>query len=75
MWKKGTLNINGNTYFYEIKVYEGGSRFGIDGGKISKLWMSENSCTVCNYDRGWDIKPETGTAAAEAYKRIIDMYN
>jgi hypothetical protein len=40
-----------------MKVYEEGSQFGIDGGKVSKLMLKRNGEIVCNYDRGWDIKP------------------
>lgn len=40
-----------------MKVYEEGSQFGIDGGKVSKLMLKRNDKVVCNYDRGWDIEP------------------
>ena len=40
-----------------MKFYEEPSQFGIDGGKISKLMLKRKGQIVCNYDRGWDIKP------------------
>ena len=40
-----------------MKVFEEGSEFGIEGGKISKLMLKRNGTVVANYDRGWDIKP------------------
>ena len=33
------------------------SMWGIDKGKISKLFIRKNGKVVCNYDRGWDVKP------------------
>ena len=62
MWKKGTIGIpqkNGGykAVHYWIKVYEEGSQFGVNGGKISKLMLKRDGEIVCNYDRGWDIEP------------------
>ncbi len=57
MWKKGNLKVYGDIFYYQIKVYEGRSLFGIDGGKVSKLTFKRNGATVAHYDRGWDIKP------------------
>lgn len=57
MWKTGALLIHGKVYHYEVKVYEVGSEFGIDGGKISKVWVSCEGKAVLNYDRGWDVEP------------------
>ena len=63
-WLKG----NHGKYHFEAKVFDTGSHYGIDGGRVSKLmiWDVEirqqtgnlmKACIV-NYDRGWDIKPE-----------------
>ncbi len=57
MWKTGAMLIKGKVYQYQVKVYEVGSEFGIDGGKISKAWISLDGKAVVNYDRGWDIEP------------------
>ncbi|WP_337487801.1 DUF7678 domain-containing protein [Phascolarctobacterium faecium] len=57
MWKTGAMLIKGKVYKYQVKVYEVGSEFGIDGGKISKAWISLDGKAVVNYDRGWDIEP------------------
>ena len=57
MWRYGYTE-NGAEYC--AKVYDEGSRYGIGGGRISKLQLKdENGKTVVNYDRGWDIKPKT----------------
>ncbi|MBQ8837433.1 MAG: hypothetical protein IJ002_08025 [Clostridia bacterium] len=57
MWKEGALRVNNSTFHYWIKVFEDGSRFGINGGRISKLMLKRNNEIVCNFDRGWDVKP------------------
>ena len=57
MWKEGSLKVYNSIFHYWIKVYEEPSQHGIDGGKVSKLMLKRNGEIVCNYDRGWDIKP------------------
>ncbi len=57
MWKEGNLKVNGSDFHYWIKQYGVGSEFGIEGGKISKLMLKRSGEIVCNYDRGWDVKP------------------
>ena len=34
-----------------------GSKYGINGGRISKLTLKRNGAVVANYDRGWDVEP------------------
>ena len=55
MWKHGEYN----GFSWCIKVFDEGSRFGINNGRISKLWIQrkQNREEVANYDRGWDVKP------------------
>ena len=57
MWKEGSLKVYNSIFHYWMKVYEEGSQFGIDGGKVSKMMLKRNNKVVCNYDRGWDIEP------------------
>ena len=62
MWKQGIIGIPDDkgkytSCHYWIKVYEEPSEFGIDNGRISKLTIKIGGKVVCNYDRGWDIKP------------------
>ena len=40
-----------------MKQYDKGSKWGIDGGRISKLMLKRDGEIVCNYDRGWDVEP------------------
>ena len=57
MWKEGSIKANGEIFHYWIKQYEEASRYGINGGRISKLMLKRNGEIVCNYDREWDIEP------------------
>ena len=60
MWDTITIDVSGEKYTAYIKHYENGSEFGIGGGRISKLQLKDkDGRTVVNYDRGWDIRPET----------------
>ena len=56
MWREGAI-INKKGYRYWVKHFDEGSQFGIDGGRISKLMITRGGKIVCNYDRGWGIKP------------------
>ncbi len=75
MWKSGTTN----GFNWSIKHYEQGSEHGIDGGRISKLWIQRerNGEIIANYDRGQDIKPNEATAAdgMEVYKMLLGKFN
>lgn len=73
MWEKGTVNVGGAVYAYHAKVYEVGSKFGIDGGRVSKLEMARDGETVCSYDRGWDVEPE-GEMDIEALDHVLCFY-
>lgn len=73
MWRNGVIRIDGVVVFYEVKVYDEGSKFGIKKGRISKLWLSIDGKTVANYDRGWDMKP-TCMAAEVALAILLKDY-
>lgn len=84
MWKEGRFNIDGVKFFYSAKVFECGSEFGINGGRISKLsvWKSEGDyyCyplnnLIINYDRGWDIKPRPcNKLHTKALEYVLSLY-
>ena len=57
MWKEGSIKANDEIFHYWMKQYEEGSRYGINGGRISKFMLKRNGEIVCNYDREWDIEP------------------
>ena len=74
MWSKGIIEIEGTKVSYEVKHFEEGSDFGIDGGRISKLECRANGGTILHYERGWNIKPKT-KLAAKAYEILKKKYN
>lgn len=56
MWREGFYK----NYWWQAKVYDEGSRFGINSGRISKLqirlWSDgKKDEVVYNYDRGPDV--------------------
>ena len=72
MWKEGFISVpdeNNEGKFtncrYWVKVYDEGSDYGINSGKISKLMIKVGDEIICNYDRGWDIKATTYEARFE----------
>ena len=81
LWKEGSIGIplkdgGKKIAHYWAKVYDEGSEFGIDEGRISKLTIKIDGKTVVNYDRGWDIEPdENDRATMIAYSICIQEYN
>lgn len=70
--------INDGEYTISSKLFDEGSVFGIDEGRVSKLMIRDasindfwNSCIV-NYDRGWDIKPSTDEHNA-IFEAVMDF--
>ena len=57
MWYEGCIGVHSSIFHFCVKVYQRGSQYGIDGGRISKLMLKRNGKMVANYDRGWDINP------------------
>lgn len=69
-WQDGQVG----PYKFQAKVYEVGSEYGIEGGRVSKLHIKDSTGkTIINYDRGWDIKPKTA-AHKKIVKKILDLY-
>ena len=64
-WKKGRIVLplkNGgeSEYRYEAVVFDEVSKYGINGGRVSKLCVfDEGDKCLCYYDRGWDVEPTT----------------
>ena len=48
-WCNGTCG----GYWFEAKVYDEGSEYGINGGRVSKLHVTLDGKDVVAYDRGW----------------------
>jgi hypothetical protein len=53
-----------SSYTFSAKVFDLGSHFGIDNGRISKLDLFHSGGRVAHYDRGWITHP--GTPADKA---------
>jgi len=60
----------------EAKVYEVGSQFGINGGRVSKLYgrWSESGKTAFSYDRGWDKLPQTADEM-ETFLKVLAKFS
>lgn len=53
-WVGGELEYSGATYKVQAKVFDEPSQYGINNGRISKLWVKEDGYPVAiDYDRGW----------------------
>lgn len=70
-WKEGTIIIDDSRYRYEGKVYDQDSEFGIDQGRVSKLRIIKDNKLIINYDRGWDIVPDT-EEEEKAFTEVMD---
>ena len=71
-WKKEKEGL----FEASILAFDEPSRYGIDNGRISKLYIVERTRTlkvVCDYDRGWDVRPSK--EVKEFYDKIIKKYN
>ena len=44
---------------FNALVFQTGSQYGINGGRVSKLMVRRNGTYIINYDRGWDIRPRS----------------
>jgi hypothetical protein len=70
MWIEG--NMDGCRYW--VKQYAEGSVFGIDNGRISKLYASRDGYAVMSYDRGWDMEP-VGCKDRALLAKLLKAYN
>ena len=57
-WITGTTKDG--IFAFNLLVFEDPSSYGINQGRISKLWMRTESTmeVVVDYDRGWKVKPK-----------------
>lgn len=69
------INEESETYIAAVMRFQKGSSYGINGGRISKLYIAtkRNNQCVANYDRGWDMQPTD--EVKEFYNEIINKYN
>lgn len=65
--KRGALNA-------DILQFDEPSQYGIDGGRISKLCITnKKGVWLANYDRGWDTKPDD--SIKDFYQEILKQFN
>lgn len=80
MWSEGVIGVPASVcgkptaIHYWVKHYQNPSKYGINNGRISKLMLKIDGKIVCNYDRGWDIRP-TNTAAEAALEILLYEYD
>ena len=64
-WTLGRATVNGKTYKIQMVRFDEPSQYGIRKGRISKLYIADAECNmVANFDRGWDVRPNTAEAKA-----------
>lgn len=75
----GLLNVASDPYIdgsidgydYSVKLYDQPSEYGVDGGRVSKMEVWRDGKLVVNYDRGWDVEPETD-GEREIVKKVLE---
>ena len=76
VWMKGDIEINGVGYNLQAKVYIEPSDFGINGGQVSKLFVSNEDETLISYDRGWDVlSPKVTPDILEDIVEALEFYS
>ena len=70
MWTQGIIN----GFEFEVKHFDEGSEFGINGGRISKLFIKKAGKIYASFERGWGVHPSDKESKA-VYKELIKRYN
>lgn len=73
-WVTGECN---NLYHYEAKVFLEPSEYGINEGRVSKLFIKDlHGREVVIYDRGWVIKPSVQVYEVfrAIYREMEELY-
>lgn len=68
----GTVNDH-PAYRFSAKVFDRGSEFGIEDGRISKLHVWNNDTGVFDYSRGWGDRPRTSEHFEVLLKQLDDV--
>ena len=76
MWEKGKVVVDGIIYPWEAKIYDEGSKYGIDGGRVSKLYVwresEDDEEMIIVYDRGWTTpRPDEGSKLEEILNTVL----
>lgn len=74
-WVSGL--VNDGEFYFESKLFDEDSIWGINDGRVSKLsisigdrWKGFENCIV-NYDRGWDIEPTV--LNLHVYREVLEF--
>lgn len=74
MWKNGCVEIDGQLVYFEAKVYDEGSAFGVGNGRVSKLTLDTDDGLLAHYDRGWDVRP-VNDLAKQALTAVLEKFD
>ena len=69
-WCNGKI---GDEYWFEAKLFDKGSSFGIGEGRVSKLHITQNGVDVVCYDRTWDRHMRPSKQVRPAYDAIMSL--
>ena len=71
---KITLEKSNSVFFYSMEHYKNKSKYGINGGRISKLMLKKDGDVVYRYDRGIDLEPIDQDTKI-AFRFLLQQYN
>lgn len=68
IWMQGVYK---KRYEFNGKIYDVGSRFGINQGRVSKLWVSDKEThkTIFSYERGMELDHPIGHEIAAIFDK------
>jgi len=70
-WCKGSID----GFTFEAQRFDIGSKYGIEGGRISRLVLRDKfGAVVLDYDRGWEVKPQSDKVS-NAYLELLRVLN
>ena len=72
LWMRGRILTEYGDYEFTAKVYDEGSGYGINNGRVSKLELKDfEGNIVVNYDRGWDIYPSDNGFVLDVLEGVV----
>ena len=74
MWKQGQISVDILEFRYWIKTTDTISKWGLNGGKITKLLLKCGDAIVANYDGEWILLPND-SAAVQIIQKLITENN
>lgn len=75
-WTSGNVTYKRKSYHFNMKNFIEKSKYGINKGCISKLLIIDNANhkLLVNYDRGWDVKPNSENVK-KVYRALLRRFN